>query len=184
MRNRINELLRQYRSVKDQIVRTEAERKSSRKSLKDHQSALDAVRSIIKTVQEHTHIQLASRVTQCLAAVYEDSYTFKIVMEAKRGQTEARIMFERDGMEFDPLREVGGGVIDVAAFALRLSCILMHKPPLRRLMVMDEPFKFVSRDVLPRVAMMLERLAEELDFQFIMVTHLTALQIGQIYEVE
>jgi len=79
----------------------------------------------------------------------------------------------------------GGGVVDVAAFALRLSCLMLSKPPLRRILILDEPFKYVSerRGYRERVRQLLESLAEEMGIQILMVTHIEALQTGDIVEL-
>ena len=138
------------------------------------------VQGVAQTIQQQAHARIAAVVSRCLETVFEEPYTFRIAFEQKRGKTEARLYFEREGMEIDPLTASGGGVVDVAAFALRLSCILLSKPPLRRLIVLDEPFKFVSADYRARVRLMLETLAEELDLQVILVTHTTELETGTV----
>jgi ABC-type nitrate/sulfonate/bicarbonate transport system ATPase subunit len=73
----------------------------------------------------------------------------------------------------------GGGVLDVAAFALRLAAITLTKPHARRIIIMDEPFRFVSEAFRSRIKDMLESLAEEYGFQFIMVTHIKELICGR-----
>lgn len=131
-------------------------------------------------VQQTAHKQVADIVSQCLAAVFDDPYEFCITFTRKRRTTEATITFEREGNSLPPLRASGGGVVDVAAFALRAAAIALQRPRVRRLMVLDEPFKFVSADYQPRVADMLQQLSDDLDFQFIMVTHIDALVAGTV----
>ena len=77
----------------------------------------------------------------------------------------------------------GGGVVDVAAFALRLSCLMLSKPPLRRLLVLDEPFKFVSAEHRDRIQTLLRTLAEEMRIQILMVTHIEQLVTGDVLEL-
>jgi DNA repair exonuclease SbcCD ATPase subunit len=86
-------------------------------------------------------------------------------------------------MEVDPITASGGGIIDVASFALRLACLCLSKPPLRRVMVMDEPFKFVSEQYRARLVELLERLAKDMGVQFIMVTHIKELEIGKVIQL-
>ena len=86
-------------------------------------------------------------------------------------------------MEVDPMDGSGGGVVDVAAFALRVSCLMLSQPPLRRLLVLDEPFKFVSEGFRGRVRKMLETLADEMKLQIVMVTHIRELETGKIIEL-
>ena len=122
-------------------------------------------------------------VSRCLEAVFDEPYEFHLNFELKRGRTEARLSFVRDGVEVDPLTASGGGVVDVAAFALRLSCLMLAQPPLRRLLVMDEPFKYVSEEYRERIRVLLETLATEMGVQFVMVTHITELKTGTVIEL-
>jgi ABC-type molybdenum transport system ATPase subunit/photorepair protein PhrA len=77
------------------------------------------------------------------------------------------------------MEEDSGGVVDVAAFVLRLSCLMLSKPAVRRIIVLDEPFKFVSIEYRDNVRMMLEKLSSDFDIQFIMVTHIEELVTGK-----
>ena len=134
---------------------------------------------VAQSVQQRAHSMIAKVVTQCLETIFDEPYRFEIVFERKRGKTEARLVFERDGMEIDPMTSSGGGVLDVASFALRLAAITLTKPHSRRIIIMDEPFRFVSAGFRPRIKDMLESLAEEYGFQFIMVTHIKELICGR-----
>jgi ABC-type thiamine transport system ATPase subunit len=121
------------------------------------------------------HTEIASVVSKCLSTIYgDDAYNFRIVFEKKRGKTEGRMVFERDGLELsDPEDQIGGGVIDIAAFALRLACILRSRPQLRRLVLLDEPFKHLHPDLRPIALQLLVELSKETKTQFIVVTHMT-----------
>ena len=147
------------------------------------EEAQQVAQAIAETIQEEAHNRIAGVVTRCLATVFDEPYEFRIRFERSRGRTEARLVFVRDGLEVNPLNASGGGVVDVAAFALRLSSLMLSRPARRRVVVMDEPFKFVSHGFRERVRAMLESLATDLEVQFIMVTHIEALQCGHIVEV-
>ena len=66
---------------------------------------------------------------------------------------------------------VGGGVVDVAALALRIAVWGLVRPAPRRVIIMDEPLRFLSEDRQESAARMLQLLAEKLELQIIMVTH-------------
>ncbi len=83
----------------------------------------------------------------------------------------------------DPTASVGGGVVDVASFALRLACLLLASPKRRRLLCLDEPFKHLSENYRPAVRELIEVLAREMDVQFIIVTHSNELKIGKVIEL-
>jgi len=145
--------------------------------------AQEMAQAVAQAVQQQAHDQIAKVVSQCLTAVFDEPYTFHIIFERKRGRTEAQLVFDRDGMTLDPMTATGGGVVDVAAFALRLSCLILHKPPLRRILILDEPFKYVSEEYRPRVRELLETLSEEMGVQFLMVTHIQELKTGTVLEI-
>jgi len=119
-------------------------------------------------------------VSSCLSAVFDDPYRFQISFVKKRGKTEAVLSFVRGELEVDPLDSAGGGVVDVAAFALRVACVLASTPQLRKLIVLDEPFKFLHRDLRPRIGTMIMKLAVEFNIQFIIVTHFPEIEIGKV----
>lgn len=133
------------------------------------------------TVQQQVHEKISKLVTRCLKTVFtEDNYEFKIKFEQKRGKTEASLLLLKNGVEEDPLEEDAGGVLDVTAFALRISCLLLQTPKRRRLLVLDEPFRYVSVEYKPRVRELLKALVKELNLQIIMVTHDPTFQLGKV----
>jgi DNA repair exonuclease SbcCD ATPase subunit len=181
IQHRISELTSQ-RTAAIQSVRQEKDRLASLKQVQiDTEEARGLVQAVAQTVQQRVHNQIAGVVTECLRSVFGEDYQFEIRFEQKRGRTEANIMLIKDGHEIgNPLEEDSGGVVNVAAFALRLSCLILTKPRLRRVLVLDEPFKDVSAQYRPAVKAMLEGLAEKLAVQFLIVTHISELQCGKV----
>jgi DNA repair exonuclease SbcCD ATPase subunit len=143
------------------------------------EEAQTLAQNVAQSVQQRVHDRIARVVTQCLQSVFDEDYEFKIHFERKRGKTEARLVFQKEGREVDPLTASGGGLVDVAGFALRLACLSLTRPALRRLVVLDEPFKFVSREFRSRLSHLFHTLSEEMGFQFIMVTHISELEVGK-----
>lgn len=146
-------------------------------------AAQEIFQQVAQKVQQQAHSRISGVVTKCLGIVFEDPYEFRIGFERKRGKTEARLLFVRDGHEVDPKRAAGGGVVDIAAFALRVACLSLRVPRLRSLIVLDEPFRFVAVANRLRIRAMLEVLAIELGFQFVIVTHQEELKIGTLVEL-
>lgn len=144
------------------------------------QDAQELLQLVAQAVQQRAHERVSTVVSSCLSTVFEDPYEFKILFERKRGRTEASLRFTRRGLDVDPLSASGGGVVDVAAFALRAACLMLHRPRLSKLIVLDEPFKFVSEEFHPNIRSMIEQLAEDLGLQIIFVTHIHELETGKI----
>jgi DNA repair exonuclease SbcCD ATPase subunit len=135
---------------------------------------------VISGIQERVHSRIAGVVSSCLATVFDRPYKFKMLFERKRNRTEARCIFERDGLRVDPMTASGGGMVDVAAFALRLAGLLLRKPTPRKIIVMDEPFKFVSAEWRDNVRLLMDKLAADFGVQLIQVTHIEELVTGKV----
>lgn len=162
----------------------EAQLKKHEATLERSQDAQEILQHLAQAVQQQAHQKISEVVSLCLSAVFgEEAYQFGIEFERKRGKTEAVLKFKRGDLNVDPLSATGGGVVDVAAFALRISCLMLHRPRLSRVVVLDEPFKFVSVQYRDKVRTMLEELARDLKIQIIMVTHSEELTAGKIIEL-
>jgi DNA repair exonuclease SbcCD ATPase subunit len=187
--------LEQYRRKANKLT---ADRRHALRRVKEERIALEAakvhvenatkaqafVQEIAQGVQQQAHAKIAGVVSRCLSAVFgDDAPSFEIKFEQKRGKTEARLVFVKDGEEMDPKGSSGGGCIDVASFALRLACLVLTKPSPRRLLLLDEPFRFVSKDYLPNVAQLLRELAAEMGVQMVIVTHLDDLSVGKVVQI-
>jgi DNA repair exonuclease SbcCD ATPase subunit len=182
-RVQIDKLKARLESAREQVRRDRLAVSEAEDNLSDAEKARDVVQQVGQAVQREAHDRLAGVVSRCLEAVFDEPYEFKIAFDRKRNQTEARLVFVRDGMEINPLDAAGGGVVDVAAFALRLSSLMLKRPASRRFLCLDEPFRFVSRQYRPRVRQMMESLAEKMGCQVLMVTHFEDLQAGKVIEL-
>lgn len=178
-----------YRAVasevraRQRLIETKKEAEEAKKKAEDAESARKLLQGVASTVQQKAHGQIASVVSRCLEAVFDDPYEFRVVFAEKRGRTEADMQFVKGGNLVDPMTASGGGVVDVAAFAARLARLMLSRPARRRLLVLDEPFRFVSRDLRPRVRELMETLSSEMEVQFVLVTHDPQLAVGKVVEV-
>jgi DNA repair exonuclease SbcCD ATPase subunit len=147
------------------------------------QQAQEILQLVSRAVQQRAHEKISEVVSRCLTAVFDEPYSFKINFEMKRGKTEAQLRFTRDGLDVDPMSASGGGVVDVAAFALRVACLVLHRPRLAQVVVLDEPFRFLSAQYRDNVRSMLEELSREMRIQIIMVTHIEEIATGKIIDL-
>ena len=183
LNKKITELVLARSQISDRLTFERKSKKRIIRTIKATNEVQVIAQVVAQGLQKKANNRIASIVSKCLASVFEEPYIFNIVFEAKRGKTEARLVFNRNGMEVEPLTASGGGVVDVAAFALRLSCLLLSQPPVRKIVFLDEPFKFVSLCYRENVKEMFIQIASELGIQFVMVTHIDALQIGDVREL-
>lgn len=183
-RKRVDGLLGRRNAYKLALDKARQDVKDFEEEYYDTDEAQQIVQAVAETIQEEAHNRIAGVVTQCLTTVFPDEpCEFKINFERARGRTEARLVFVQEGKEIVPLESDSGGMVDVAAFALRLSSLMLSRPACRRVVVLDEPFKFVSVGHRAAVRAMLERLTKDLGVQFIMVTHIEELRCGHIIDL-
>lgn len=147
--------------------------------IKHIQEAQQHLQGLAKAVQQQAHKQIARIVSKCLGTVFDDRYKLEIEFVQLRGKTEAKLLYRKNGYEVDPLL-TSGGVLDVSALALRLANLVLSDPPLRKLLILDEPFVGVDVNNLPKVCAVIEALSMELGVQFLIVTHSEQLQIGKV----
>ena len=173
LRNRLNVL-----TARKQLLEQQAET-AERRSLEAESRAESAMKAkavlqlAATRTQSQLEFKLSALVTTALSSVFPDPYKFKVKFVERRGKTECDLLFERNGNELEPVEGAGGGTVDIASFALRLAFWSLIKG--RSILIMDEPFKFVSEGYQEDCAEMLKSISEKLGIQVIMVSHIPKL---------
>jgi DNA repair exonuclease SbcCD ATPase subunit len=145
----------------------------------------EIVKDTAQAIQETAHRQIATIVTDCFRTIFEMDWTFELRFEQKRNKTEARpVLLDPQGNEYDPMNDCGGGIIDVLSFGLRVACLVLSQPTYRRILILDEPFKFVSVEYRANIAALIKKLSDDLDIQFIIVTHLRDFHLGKVVRIQ
>jgi len=160
--------------------------KQNKKEVKYSEKALLIIQKVAKETQEELEYHISELVTLALSAVFDDPYEFKTSFVIRRGKTECDMYFEKDGQQFDPLTSVGGGVVDVACFALRIAVWSLSIRKSNNVLIFDEPFRFLSKKLQPKASNMLKQISEKLNLQIIMVSHSQELIDGadKVYVVD
>jgi len=74
-----------------------------------------------------------------------------------------------------PFDASGGGAVDISAYSLRIGSWSLAQPRSRPFLMLDEPFRFVSKAKMPLAGQMLSESSKQLGLQIIMVTHIEEL---------
>lgn len=156
-------LLNQRKSL-EQAKETEEE------NLQNLEKAREVLQIVAKNTQDNLQYHISGLVTTAQASIFPDPYEFVAEFVARRDKTECDLLFARGGDRFSPFSSCGGGPVDVASFALRLVAWSLNKTV--PVIVLDEPFKFVSVDLQPRCSDLLKTLSARLGLQIIMISHL------------
>lgn len=148
------------------------------KILKEYNENLQKARAVVASAgmitQTYLKEYIENLITTALQAVFEEDYQFIIDFDIKRNRPEAKISLKIRGEEVDPKDSVGGGVLDVASFALRVVLWSIQNPRSSNTIVLDESFKFLHGN-LENASQLLKKLSKDLGLQFIIVTQLDEL---------
>lgn len=109
-------------------------------------------------------------VTAGLRLVFDDqNLEFRTVTDKMRGKTAIRFQLLDNGRSTPIMDSYGGGVLVVAGILLRVVTITALN--LRRVLFLDESLAMVSSQYLDNTSRLLRKMADELDFKVVLVTH-------------
>jgi DNA repair ATPase RecN len=177
---RVNKLNTSFRDVlaekkvlKRELEATEEDKIKAGKRLVAMKKARALLQEVAQQTQKKLEYSVETLVTLALNSVFPNAYDFKVQFEQKRNKTECSLWFNKSGDLLKPLDSSGGGPIDVAALALRMT--FWRISDVSPVLILDEPLKFVSADYREACGLILKELSSKLGVQIIMVTHLPEL---------
>lgn len=132
------------------------------------QELAEVARSTVASGLEHI-------VTLCLQAIFGPTMSFEVEINTSRNSTVVNFyVLNTDGEEtvrFAPEDSMGGGVVDTVAIGLRFGILKILNPQPIGPIILDEPAKMVSADLIDSIAALLKELTQMFDKQNIIVTH-------------
>lgn len=172
-------------NLKNMVERKKGERNSllktryalieDAKRLNETALYIEEAKALINEVAQKTQAELQFHVSEIvslgLSSIFPNPYKMEVEFVQKRGKTECNLFFSRDGHRIDPISGSGGGVVDIAAFALRVALWNLQRPQKRNVIILDEPFRFVSQNLRQEASKFLKEVSHKLGLQIIMVTH-------------
>ena len=187
--NQIRNKLEQLKGQKIQVERSFQEVKkeivNKTRSLHRHEKAREIIRDVGLKTQQQLQFYISDITTLALNAVFDDPYELKVSFVQRRNKTECDLTFVRGELEIDPIEACGVGAIDVASFALRIASWSMMRPRSRNVIILDEPFRYLSENYQEQASLMVKELSKKLGLQFIIVTHeqVLAEHADRVFEV-
>lgn len=139
---------------------------------KKHTDSIQAralLQDVAKETQQYLEKHITKMVNSALQCVFDDPPEFFAKFVKRRNKTECDLLFVKDGEELPIMKSYGGGVLDVASIALRISfwSIGGTSP----ILILDEPGKFVSPGLQNKVSKMFKLISKKLGVQFIIISH-------------
>lgn len=137
------------------------------------------LQKIAQDTQSQLKFQIEDIVNLALETCFPNEYVFQLQFTIARGKTDAELVFlsQKTNRPIDPMNASGGGVVDLTSFALRIALYALEQG-IDNVIILDEPFRFISRDLQVRAGEILKTLSEKLGLQILMVTH-----IGEMIDI-
>ena len=151
---------------------------SLQKEIKYSEQARAIIQQVARETQEQVQFHISDIVSMALETIFDKPYDFVVDFTIKRGKTECELYLKRNGHRVNPMNCGGGGVVDVVSFSLRIALWTLQTPRSRKTVVLDEPFKWLSKDLLPRACELLQEVSRKMELQLIIITHLDELMEG------
>jgi len=170
LRNKLEQKKGQRERILSDIKETESRIEEAGEELKRHEKAREIIRAVGLSTQQELQYNISEITSLALTSILNDPYELSVEFVQRRNKTECDLLFEKDGNKINPYYG-GGGAMDVASFALRVASWSMQTPRSRNVLILDEPFKFLSRNLQGRASQMLSEISEKLGLQIIAVTH-------------
>lgn len=122
-----------------------------------------------KEVQSNIKYHIEDMVQLPIDSCFPDKYKFQLDFIPKRNKTEANLNFFENNRIIDPMSASGGGLVNVACFAIRIAAWSLSKT--NPIILLDEPFANLSENLQFKAGEILRELSEKLGFQIILITH-------------
>ena len=176
IRRKLEQKKGQQRQIANDLADSQGAINNLEKEISFSEKAQAIIIAVARSTQEELEYRITEPVSLALSAIYDNPYKMVAKFDVTgRGTTECRLGFERNGNAIKPLEASGGGPIDIASFALRVSSWSLAQPRSRPILILDEPFKWISRAKMMLAGQMLRETSAQLGLQIIMVTHIPEL---------
>lgn len=171
LRKAFEQKIGEKNQIEKTLYNTKKEVKELKRDLRRHEQAQEVIRQVALKTQQQLQFHISDIVTMALEAVFDNPYKLAVEFIQRRNKTECDLYFVRNNEKIDPLSASGGGAVDVASFALRVASWSMSIPHTRNTLILDEPFRYLSSNLLPKASDMLKEVSNRLGLQIVMVTH-------------
>lgn len=172
LKDKFTRLSERRRAMAEELDVASAQLKALEAGMDDFARAQVFFAELAEQTQRQFREQVERLSTAAVHSVFDRPYQVKLSSERKRGRMETEILVVENGEEFQPRAEMGGSMVDLLSFAMRIILWSMQAPRSRNTFILDEPFKFLgSGERLQHAGQMLSEIARSLQVQLIIVTH-------------
>lgn len=166
--------LRATKRILKQTVKT---RRRTIKTLTSHKVDLLRARKVLLNLigqtQDEIKVKIESLVTKALRTVFDRDFRFELRFEEKRNRMQCTPVITEGTRVYDDIAfDLGGGILPIISFALRVIFLSFNKNTLRNTIILDEPIKgSLGGELLDRTIAMYKAISEKAGIQLILITH-------------
>jgi len=171
LRNTLEQQKGKQSQIKSEVSSLKEDIQNHGRIIRLHEKARGIVKEVGLKTQEQLQFHIADITSLALESVFPNPYKLVAEFVQRRNKTECDLLFERDDNRIDPLSASGGGVVDVASFALRIASWSMAYPKSSAVIILDEPMRFLSAEYQEKASAMIKEVSQKLGIQFIIITH-------------
>ena len=187
-RSKFNNLNSSASSLNSRIIEKSGELKSVVESIVTQSEAILVVNELLDKIASSRIKEVSELVTVALRTIFFDKkYSCEIYIDESRSSKTAEVILVEE-TDHGVLRSsvntaIGGGIQVIIGFVLQVYYLNLYKQS--KVMVIDEAFTQVSESYVPYLKIFINKLAEQLGFIFILITHDVRMVYGchKAYEV-
>ena len=163
--------LSEYNSLGSSLLLLRSEDQSLCRRIDD----LEKISLLLRTCGESISSRLSQvfegLVTFALRQIYGGAYSFELKFDLKNRARVVEPLVDDGYIKAPPDLTRGGSLKDLVSVVFRIIFLLLYRPNLRRVLVLDECFAGMSENLVPRVAQFLGTVCERTGLQILLVTH-------------
>ena len=172
VKDRFNFYMGRVSELKSGLRNNERDLEQLQRELAYTKEARDVLLVAAQVAQRTAKQKVEALVTAAIRSVYDRSFSFKLKFKQQRNKSTVEPVVIEGDTEYNAKEDLGGGMIDIISFALRLVIWSMRTHRTRQTMILDEPMKFVGKgELLERGAQFIKNVSQRLGVQFIILTH-------------
>ena len=174
MNKSIIERFNQIKGKRDLLIEQANSKTDKLNELDVYFERLNKARWVLSEVSKLTQEKFKNRVeklvTMAIKSVFNRDFEFVLDFQRKRNKLEIEPLVFENGFPYSPKSDMGGGILDVIGFALRIVLWSLENPKSRNVLILDEPGKWTGSLII-FFGKIIKEISKSLNIQIIMVTH-------------
>lgn len=128
---------------------------------------------LIGQTQDEIKEKIEPLITKALHSVFDRDFTFELKFEEKRNQMQCTPVIREGNKVYEDIEfDLGGGILPIISFALRIVFWGLNSDSIRNTIILDEPIKgSLGGELLDRTIDMYKAVSDKAGIQLILITH-------------